>query len=1025
MKKILLLATIFLLQMNVVAQDQNITVNGTIVDETGLPIPGVNIIEKGTSNGVVTNFDGEYSIEVSPESVLAFSSIGFVSVEVEVDGRAIIDITMKTDLAKLDEVVVVGYGVQRKATLTGAVSSVEPEKMMKSPSISVSNSLTGLLPGLTAINSSGQPGRNVSEVLIRGISTTGDNSPLVVVDGVPDETGAWQRINQNDIASISVLKDASGAIYGARAANGVILITTKRGTTGKPVLNYSFNQGFVVPTKIPEVINSWEWAGFVNELRALENAEPLYSEQEIQLFREGSDPVNYPNTDWPDLIFKDYALQSRHNLSVRGGTDLVRYAVSGSYSAENSMVENGLHEFDTYTLRTNFDADITDNLMFSLNWSGGMDDMVEPVMDGFGYQTSPATNAFFPNGLPSVTVSDNNNNPAINLAGVGGYQTNIVQRNLIKPSFEFDIPKVEGLGLTGFYSYTTETTENERWREPYSVYRFDPETQEYIEESGGLVDNPDLMQEVFRFEEHLMHLRVTYENEFGGHSLSGFVGAEQSESVNSMMRAYRRNFLSGAIKELFAGSGENQEAFGTSSETSRKNFIGRASWNYLDKYLVDFNARYDGSYAFPVGKRWGFFPGVSMAWRLSQENFMEDVDFITNLKLRGSYGEMGNDAIAPFQFLELSVLDPIGTHFGGGVQGVVIPGVAQNPNITWEVAATTNFGLDASFLQNRIDFSVDIFKQRRSNILAARATEIPNYTGLNLPDENVGIIENEGAEFMLSYRNRAGSEITYSLSGNVAFVQNQIIELSEPQDMLEYQKAEGHVIGAPLLFNAIGIFRTQEEVDSNPTMLGTRVGDIQHEDVNGDGIIDAADLVRIDKGVVPEITFGLNTSFGYKNFSMYANFAGQSRAWRYYFESARPIYNIKRDLYEGRYTPGSMDSKYPLLSNESEPGEGDVAGAPSTFWLRDVSFVRLQTLQIGYAIPEDWVSSIGLTSVDIYANGNNLFTVTPLDWYDPAGTTNPGNITESGTGEEGNILYSTGDFYPQTKIFNLGINVTF
>lgn len=1025
MIKILLFATVFILQINVVAQDQNITVNGLIIDETGLPIPGVSVIEKGTSNGVVTNFDGEYSIEVSPEAVLVFNFMGYLPVEVEVEGRTQIDVTMATDVAALDEVVVVGYGVQRKATLTGAVTSVEPQKLVKSPSISVSNSLTGLLPGLTAINTSGQPGRNVSEVLIRGISTTGDNSPLVVVDGIPDETGAWQRINQNDIAAISVLKDAAGAIYGARAANGVILITTKRGTTGKPVLNYSFNQGFVVPTKIPEVIDSWEWAGFVNELRAFQNLGPLYSEQDIQAFREGNDPVNYPNTDWPDLIFKDYALQSRHNLSVRGGTDLVRYSISGSYSAENSMVENGLHEFDAYTLRTNFDANITDNLTFSLNWNGGLDEMIEPVMGEFGFQTSPATNAFFPNGLPSVTVSDNNNNPAINLTGVGGYISNNVQRNLVKPSLEFDIPGVEGLGLTAFYAYTNETTENETWREPYSVYRFDSESQEYIEESGGLVNAPDLRREIYTFEDHLMHLRVTYETEFDGHSLSGFVGAEQSESTSTLTSGYRRNFLSGALKELFAGSGENQEAYGTSTETGRRNFIGRVSWNYRDKYLVDFNARYDGSYAFPVGKRWGFFPGVSMAWRLSQESFMEDVDFISDLKLRGSYGEMGNDAIAPFQFLELSNLDPSGTYFGGGVQAVIIPGVSPNPNITWEVATTTNVGLDASFLENRMGFSVDIFKQRRSNILAPRATEIPNYTGLILPDENVGIIENEGAEFMLSYRNRAGSDFTYSLSGNVAFVKNQIIELSEPQDMLEYQKAEGSVIGAPLLYKAIGIFRTQQEIESNATLLGTKVGDLQYEDVNGDGIIDAADLVRIDKGVVPEITFGFNTGFGYKNFSLYANFAGQSRAWRYYFESARPIYNIKRELYENRYTPGSMDSEYPRLSDESEPGEGDVAGAPSTFWLRDVSFIRLQTLQIGYAFPEEWISGLGLTAVDIFANGNNLFTITPLEWYDPAGTSNPGNFTQSGSGEEGNILYSTGNFYPQTKIFNLGFNVTF
>jgi len=1023
MKQILLLATVFIFQMNVVAQEKKITVNGTVTDETGMSVPGASIIEKGTSNGVMTNFDGEFTINVQPNADLVISFIGFATKEISVDGRNEIEIFLATETADLDEVLVVGYGTQRKATLTGSIATVEPEKMISNPSISVSNSLTGLLPGLTALNTTGQPGKNISEVLIRGQSTTGDNSPLVVVDGVPDETGSWQRINQNDIEQISILKDASGAIYGARAANGVILITTKRGTTGEPVLNYSFNQGFVVPTRIPEVVNSWEWANYVNEFRVnFQNLSPLYTEEEIQIMEEGSDPLNYPNVNWPEEIFKDYSLQSRHNVSIRGGNEHVKYSISGSYAEENSLAKNGLHEYDGYTLRANFDSNITDNLSIGLDWNAGMDDIVEPEIGNFGFETSPLTHTFYPNGLPSTTVSDNNYNPALNITGVGGYLTNKIQRNRVRPSFELNIPQVEGVQVVGYYSYTNETTDNKSWREPYSVYRYQAESGEYLEERGGRVETPDLQQEFLKFEENLVHLRLKYEGEFDGHSLGGFIGVEQSETSRKIFSAYRRNFLSGSIEELFAGSGENQESNGTSSSTSRRNFIGRASWDFEDKYMIDFNARYDGSYAFPEGNRWGFFPGFSVAWNLSKESFMEELYFVNNFKLRGSYGKMGNDRIAPFQFLELSILNPVGTHFGGGVQGVIIPGVAPNPNITWEVAATTNFGLDASFWDRRFDFSIDVFKQKRSNILTPRSTEVPNYTGLNLPDENVGIIKNQGAEFMALYRNRAGNEFSYSISGNVAFVRNEIVELSEPQNLLEYQKAEGKPIGAPLLYQAIGIFRTQEEVNSNPVMLGSRVGDLRYEDVNGDDQIDAADRVRMDEGTVPEVTFGLNTSVGYRNFSLYANFAGQAKASRYYYERGRPIYNIKREIYENRYTPGSTDSKYPIMPKESEPGEGEVNGAPSTFWLRDVSFVRLQTLQLGYTISEDWLSLLGLSAMEVYANGNNLFTISPMDWYDPAGTTDPdGSTAES----EGGVIYSTGDFYPQTKIFNLGINITF
>jgi len=896
---------------------------------------------------------------------------------------------------------------------------VETKKMMSNPSISVSNSLTGLLPGLTTLNTTGQPGKNISEVLIRGQSTTGDNSPLVVVDGVPDETGAWQRINQNNIESISVLKDAAGAIYGARAANGVILITTKSGTIGEPVLNYSFNQGFTTPTVLPEMVNSWEWADYVNEYRVnFMNLTPLYSEEEIQIMREGSDPINFPNTDWPNEIFNDYALQSMHNLSIRGGTALVRYSVSGSYSAENSMAKNGLHEYDGYTLRTKIDTDLTENLTVGLDWNAGWDDIIEPEINDFGYKTSPVTPTFYPNGLPSTTVSDNNYNPAINITGVGGYITNKIKRNVIKPSFELNIPQVDGLGVTGYYAYTSETTENKVWREPWTVYRYDNEADEYLPEQGGRVDAPDLRQQFSNFKSYLAHIRVTFARDFGENSISGFVGAEQAETSFNRFSAYRRDFVSSSIDELFAGGAENQAADGISRETGRRNLIGRISWDFQEKYLIDFNARYDGSFAFPKGNRWGFFPGVSAGWRISEEGFMEDVSYISDLKLRGSYGEMGNDKIAPFQYLELSVLNPIGTHFGGGVQPVLVPGVAPNPNITWEVASTTNIGLDASFWNRRLDFSVDVFKQRRENILTARSSEVPIYTGLILPDENVGIIENEGVELMLLFRSKAGSDFSYSLSGNYAFVQNQIIEKSEPQDMLEYQKAEGSVIGAPLLFNAIGIFRTDEELQSHPSLGGTRVGDLKFEDINGDGVLNYADMVRVDKGTVPEVTFGFNTSFGYKNFSVFAHFTGQARAWTYIFENGRPIYNIMRDLYENRYTPGSMDSQYPILPVTSRPDEGDIAGIPSTFWLQDASFVRLQTLQVGYSLPESWIANVGLSAMNVYANGSNLFTVSNIKWYDPAG--GPTDETPNG------LQYSaSGNFYPQTRIFNLGVNVTF
>jgi TonB-linked SusC/RagA family outer membrane protein len=471
----------------------------------------------------------------------------------------------------------------------------------------------------------------------------------------------------------------------------------------------------------------------------------------------------------------------------------------------------------------------------------------------------------------------------------------------------------------------------------------------------------------------LIHLKIKYEKAFGDHSLQSFVAVEQAEGEFRSLNAYRKDFISPAIQELFAGSGENMVANGTRREWGRQNLFGRISYNFKEKYLFETNLRYDGSYAFPKDKRWGFFPGFSVGWRLSEESFLQDVAFVDNLKLRASYGEMGNDQISPFQYLSKYNLSPIGTHFGGGTQAILTTGVAPNANITWEVAKNSNVGLDATFLEGALGLTLDVFKQRRSNILTARSTEVPIYTGLVLPDENIGIIENKGLEISLTHRNNATSAkpISYSVSGNIGFAKNKIIDISEPQDMPAYQKSEGSMIGTPLLYEAIGIFRTQEQVDSNPIMASTRVGDLQYRDINNDGTINSADRVRQDKGTIPEVTFGFNATVSYKRFSLFANFAGQSRAWTYFHKHARTTQNSLRELLLNRYVPGSMDSKYPILPQEDGAGEGEVSGMPSTFWLQDASFLRLKTLQLDYTLPESLLSKVGVSSMMLFLNGSN------------------------------------------------------
>ncbi|WP_339925702.1 TonB-dependent receptor [uncultured Cyclobacterium sp.] len=996
-------------------------ISGNVTNGEGITMPGVTILEKGTTNGTVTDVDGNYSFIVSENAVtLVFSFVGMETKEIIIGNQSKINVSLDGDTADLEEVVVVGYGEQRKATLTGAIASTDEKMLKKSPVTSLSNSLSGLLPGLTTLNRSGEPGQNNAQIFIRGRSTTGNTSPLIVIDGVPDETGAWQRINQNDIEQVSILKDASASIYGARAANGVILITTKRGSVGKPVFSYTFNQGITQPTRLPEMANSWEFADYVNQYRTtIQNLPALYSDQEIQTMRDGTDPLNYPNTDWVGTIFKKFTPQSMNNLNVRGGTEKARYSMSGSYIDENSIVKNGSHESNAFTLRTNVDVDITDNFRFGLDLNGEMDNRKRPVLGGFGTEGSPLIPAFYPNGLPASLPGDAGENPAINLAGEGGYFSDNIYRTFVKPSFNLNIPQVEGLSLDGYVSYRQEYTEGKRWRDTWLVYNYDAANDEFLEKQGGQVSQPDL-QEVFnKQKDYLMHFKIKYSKAFGDHLLETFAAFEQAEGEFRTMTAYRRGFISSSIEELFAGSGENMVADGTRRQWGRQNVFGRINYNYEEKYLFETNLRYDGSYAFPQSGRWGFFPGFSAGWRISEEDFLKSSPNVDNLKLRASYGQMGNDQINPFQFMSMYNLNPIGTHFGGGTQAVLYPGVAPNEAITWEVSENANVGLDATLWRGGLDLSLDFFKQRRSNILTARSTEVPIYTGLVLPDENIGIIENQGFEVSLTHGNNVSPSngFSYTLSGNMGYAKNTIVDISEPQDMPSYQKAEGNMIGTQLLYESIGIFRTQEEVDSNPIMANTQVGDLQYRDVNEDGTINAADRVRQNKGVIPEITFGFNTSLAYKRFSLFANFAGQARAWTYFHKHARTTQNSLRELLLNRYTPGSMDSKYPILPQEDGAGEGEVSGMPSTFWLQNASFLRLKTLQVDYSVPEELLSKFKLSSLMLFVNGSNLFTLSDIKWFDPEGT--PEASSHAG------FSYSTGNFYPQTRVFNIGLNVTF
>jgi TonB-linked SusC/RagA family outer membrane protein len=698
---------------------------------------------------------------------------------------------------------------------------------------------------------------------------------------------------------------------------------------------------------------------------------------------------------------------------MTGGTDRLKYLVSGSYSNQDGIFKKGSTNYKSYSLLGRFDGQINKYIKVSFDMNAALENGNYPAFStattfAFLGMNLPTEPVYWPNGLPSSGISYGDN-PAVMCTDATGNNNIKEQRYSTKASFDIKVPGVDGLGVDGYYSYSNYTNINKNWQKTWNTYTYNKTNDTYTLVLGGGILLPQLTQSLNTSNGNLINLRLKYEKQINGHNINTFVAVEQSEGNSNNFSAFRKDFSSAALDQLNVGSLTGMTANGSASESGRMNYFGRVSYNFKEKYLLDFNFRYDGSSNFPKDKRWGFFPGGSIAWRLSEENFIKNnLGYINNLKLRASYGQIGNDQVSAFQWLSTYTLGSTGYPFGVSPITTLglVAGVTPNANITWEVAEISNIGLDAVLWKGLLGFTIDAFKQRRSNILAKRDLAVPFNTGLTLPNENIGIIENKGIEAEITHAKVIG-EVSYRIAGNIAYAKNKVIDISEAANVPEWQKAEGHVIGADRFYKALGIIRTAEELSSVPIIPGTKVGDLKYEDIDKDGTITDADMVRLDRTNTPEITFGLNMSASYRNFSLWANFAGQARAWQYFHKySKEGGYNALEDLLANRYTTGSMTSKYPIIPS-SETETMDVSGYHSTFWLMDASFVRLKTLELSYNLPEKLLSKVNISSMRVFINGNNLFTIDKLKWYDPEG---------SSTG---------GDFYPQSKIFNLGLNISF
>lgn len=1023
----LLLLLVFMQSFGFAQSGKN--VSGTVVSDDNQSLPGVNIMVAGTTHGTVSDINGKYSIEV-PEghSTLVFSYIGYVTEEVDITGKSVVDVTMVQDVSQLSEIVVIGYGEQKRETLTGSISQIEGEDLIKSPQPNISNSLSGRFSGIIANNRSGEPGYDNSDIYIRGLATTGNNDVLVVVDGIPGQLGGLSRLNPNDIESISVLKDASAAVYGSRAANGVILVTTKKGKQGKPTINYSYDIGFSSPTRLPDMADAATYATIQNEIDYYNNKagglNQRYTEEEIQKFADGSDPINYPNTDWADATLKKVALQHQHNLSINGGTENIRYFVSLGKLYQDGLYKNGVADYNQYSFRSNIDADITDRLSVGLLLSGRQEDRTFPTY-GAGdifrsiYRAYPTVIDRYPNGFPSTGIEDNN--PIMMVTDVGGIQKNPISvfNGILKGKYE--IPGVDGLSVDGFYAVDKTWNFNKIFRKPYTVYQYNSDTDTYSPEvTGGSSGAGKLEESQENITLITQNIKLNFERQLGPHHVNAFVAYEQSKNHRETFGASRLNYPTVETPELSQGgsAATDRDNYGSSFNYTRKSYIGRIAYNFNEKYLAEVQMRIDGSSIFPKGNRYGYFPAISAGWRISEESWFDDVSFIDDLKIRASYGQLGNDNVTQFQYFNNYVFNNVYVIGGERHPGIDLVKLA-NPNITWEVAEKTDIGLNARIFNN-ISLEVIYFRQNRSDILTARNASIPGSSGIVnpfdpdpntddvvplVPDENIGEVDNNGFEATLGYR-KTKENFWYDISANMTYAKSEVIFIDEAPGVLEHQRETGRPLNTYLLYNAIGIFRTEEDLSDYPHLPNAQPGDLIYEDYNNDGEITADDQVRTKYGNIPEITYGLTLSGGWKNIDVSILLAGQGRVSQYVLPESGTVGNFYSSWADNRWSPSNPDGSYPRVDDRASASiNGGLYG--NNFWLNNASFLRLKNIAVGYTVPESLTSRIGIAGLRVHASAFNLFTISEVKDYDPEGSS------------------ESGQFYPQQRIINLGVNVQF
>lgn len=1005
-------------------------VTGTVVDKDGFPLVGVNIMDSPV-NGTVTDIDGNFSIQVSPSSKLSISYIGYVTQTVEVKRQKHLQIVLLENSELLEEVVVVGYGSQKKVSVTGAVASVQTKELKQSSSANLSNALAGRLPGLTAIQTSGQPGKDDVTLYLRGASTTNGSSPLIMIDGVPRDN--ISSLDPNEIASVSILKDASAtAVFGVRGANGVIMITTRRGEVGKQELNITADYSIQSFITRPDRIHSWEFAKLRNQ--AARNSgtseENLpYSPYMIEKYRSGDDPVFYPDRDPYEAIFRKWAPQFRVNMNLNGGTEKLRYFVNAAYLGQGGQLKTESKDklgydpsfkMDRYNFRVNLDYQIAKNLKASVNvatylekmnspqlrdlYGGSMDAMVTDMlhMTWATPPTDPGPLTMEGYGVPSDQViaqmgtSDRNIYGDLNRRGYR-QETNTNLNTSLVLDWGLDFI-TKGLSTKLMLSY-------------------DARAKTAMDGVRGLDMYGAVVARNASEKNHYKEIRVNQANTI---NLSKSMGSNYYMNIQYSLN-YARQFGRHDITAMALLQRDNWQKWDGDLPYNMLGLSARATYAYDSRYLLEANVGYNGSEQFAKGKRFGFFPAFSAGWVISNEGFLAENKVITNLKLRASYGKVGNDKLGSARFLYISNISQSGgfiSSLGRGNQ--IVQGRLGNPNLSWEIAYKQNYGMDIQLFRE-LSLSVDYFVEKRSGVLISRGT-VPEIQGVelgNLPKVNMGKIDNKGFEMELSYSKTINKDLSFTVKGNFAYNKNvqKFMDEAMYSDQYAYRyRQTGFSIGQNFGYlidtsNGNGYINSQDELDKLPVyQIGTpRIGDFKYVDLNGDGYINEKDMAPIGYSDIPRITYGFSGSVSYKGFDFSVLFSGIGQASRLYQGSGVWEYSLA-GFYSGYHLKAWTPERYENGEKILYPALGTSRGTSqvaNSFFIMDRSFLRMKNIELGYTFPKDLLKRVSINNLRLFISGNNLLTWSKL----PVNTIDP---------EQSAALS-----YPITKMVNFGLNVSF